>query len=72
MLNMTLAKRYVTSIGWKAFFTPDKAYIEKGSSSPEVRDFIMRSKFRANVYVITGTKAAIGASDTSTKLKAVD
>lgn len=29
----------------------------------------MRSKFRANVYMITGTKVAIGASDTSTKLK---
>ena len=51
------------------FFTPDKAYIEKSMSSPEVRDFIVKSKFRANVYMITGVKVAIGASVTSTKLK---
>ena len=29
----------------------------------------MKSKFRANVCMITGTRVAIGASDTSTKLK---
>lgn len=51
------------------FFMPDKAYIEESMSSPEVRDFIVRSKFRANVYMITGIKVAIGASVMSTKLR---
>ncbi|KAL9136861.1 MAG: hypothetical protein Q9175_001934 [Cornicularia normoerica] len=51
------------------FFAPDKVYIEESMSSSEVREFIVRSKFRANVYMITGIKVAIGASVTSTKLR---
>ena len=51
------------------FFTPDKVYIEDSMSSPEVREFIKRSKFRANVYMITGIKIAIGASVMSTKMR---
>ena len=51
------------------FFAPDKVYVEESMSAPEVREFIARSKFRANVYMITGIKVAIGASVTSTKLR---
>ena len=51
------------------FFRPDKIYIEESMCSPDVRHFIKKSKFRANVYMITGIKIAIGASVTSTKLK---
>lgn len=68
---MTLAKRvYVTFDRVETrFFTPDKPYIEESMSSLEVRDFIVRSKFRANVYMIAGIKVAIGTSVTSTKLR---
>lgn len=51
------------------FFAPDKVYVEESMSAPEVREFIARSKFRTNVYMITGIKVAIGASVTSAKLR---
>ena len=51
------------------FFAPDRVYVEESMSAPEVREFIARSKFRANIYMITGIKVAIGASVTSAKLR---
>ena len=51
------------------FFVPDQAYIETSVASPEVREFLIESKFRANLYMITGIKVAIGASIMTSKLR---
>ena len=51
------------------FFVPDQTYIEKSVMSPEVKKFLIKSKFRANLYMITGIKIAIGASIVTTKLR---
>ncbi|KAL6720846.1 hypothetical protein ACLMJK_002771 [Lecanora helva] len=51
------------------FFVPSREYVEQSVSTPEVQDFVAKSKFRANIYMITGIKIARGASIASSKLR---
>ena len=51
------------------YFTPDRRFVETSMEGDDVRDFLRKSKFKANVYMITGIKIARGASVTYTKLR---
>ena len=51
------------------FFTPDRQFVERSMEGDDVQEFIKKSKFKANVYMIIGIKIARGASVTSTKLR---
>lgn len=51
------------------FFLPSTEYVEKCVRSPNVQDHIIKSRFRSNIYMVTGIKIARGASIASIRLR---
>ena len=51
------------------FFVPSEEFVQEMMANPKVKEFLVKKKFRENVYMITGIKTAFGAKVTKTKTK---
>ncbi|KAE9978967.1 hypothetical protein EG328_001175 [Venturia inaequalis] len=51
---------------------PDESYVDKVVQTPAVEAYIKASKFRANLYMITGIQVAIGARQESSRTSGGD